>query len=151
MSHKASKAEKIVRERKIQQMILDGNSRNEIIRFGQEHWQLSPRTIDWYIKGCKKNVRDKLSEFQIDSLARHYALRSEILTWCFEQHKISSALRVAKDQAKLLGLYLPQRVQQMKTDFHGLSKQQCEQLLRGETITVAIHFDLVDGKLIFGV
>lgn len=148
MGCKATNAEKLRRESIIQQMLLDGASRKEIIRYAQENWQLSTRAVDWYIKSVNENIEKTLTESGIDSIERHYALDNEILSWCFEQKKINAALRVAKDQAKILGLYHRQRPRRMKVTCNGLNSQQCNQLANGEKIIIGIHLDLATGKLV---
>ena len=149
MGQKATEAEKNIRDKVIYQMLLDEKSRGEIVRFAREKWRISERTTDWYINRAKDNISKMAKDCQGDSLARHYALRSELISQCFEQNKPNMVLRIAKDQAKLLGLYRPQRIRQMKADFKGLTSEQCERLLNDESVIVSVNLDKNTGELVF--
>ena len=105
MGKKSSKFEKDGRVEEVRKMMIFGTSRDEVIRYAKEKWQISERTVDYYIAEAREinfsSIRTNPQEVLANALAHRQLLRSQ----AYEQNDLRLAFKIAQDEAKLLGLY----------------------------------------------
>ena len=105
MSKKSTKYEKDERVEEVRKMMLYGTSRDEIIRYAKDKWQVSERTVDYYIAEAREINGHILRESQSEALALAIEHRKLSRSEAHERKDYRLEFKIAKDEAKLMGLY----------------------------------------------
>lgn len=104
VNKKSTDAEVIQRVSEVQNLILQGHQRHEILRFTANKWQVSPRSTDEYIARATKNIK----EINLATLQDNSAIITTALWKAFrsavEVANISEQRQILMAIAKLKGL-----------------------------------------------
>jgi len=105
MRKKSTKYEKEERVEEVRKMMLYSTSRDEIISCAKDKWQVSERTVDYYIAEAREFNGQILRESQAEALAFAIEHRKLSRSEAHERKDYRLEFKIAKDEAKLMGLY----------------------------------------------
>jgi len=91
----------------IGERILQGYSRQEIHKFTKEKWNLSIAQTDNYIATIRRMWKEEFEAQRKDILIWHVQLRRHLLSQALQTEDWTLALEIAKDLAKIEGIYDP--------------------------------------------
>ena len=80
MAEKADYAESQKRVAEVAEMMLSGENRNEIVRFGSKKWGIGARQIEKYMVRARAALRAKINERTELSVNWHLRARMRILS-----------------------------------------------------------------------
>lgn len=114
MGKKASKAAIEQRIELIYRLILDGWETTAIIQNGTvKGWGVKERQIFVYLKRARQRMKKELAQYREVALEEHIAARRKLRR---EASDGRLALEVLRDEAKLLGLYAPKKLEHTGKD-----------------------------------
>jgi small-conductance mechanosensitive channel len=87
--------------------ILQGCSRQEILKYTKDKWNLSIARTDSYISTIRRMWKEEFEAQQKDILIWHVQLRRRLLSQALQAEDWALALEIAKDLAKIEGVYDP--------------------------------------------
>ena len=91
----------------IYRLILDGWESTAIVQNTTVRgWGVNARQVRTYIRRARKRMSDELEKYRQVALEEHIAARRKLRK---ETHDERVKLEVMRDEAKLLGLYAPER------------------------------------------
>lgn len=128
--NKANKAEMALRVEAVRGLLLTGYPTHEILRLVAEKWGVADRTVEYYIAQARRSILEASEERKVEVVAEHIEMRRNLLRKAHEGKDYRLALDILKDEAKLLGLYAPDRV---VMDF----RQEAEKLAAATGLDVA--------------
>src|SRR5271157_382535 len=102
---KSTKAEKENRLTKINELLLNGYSRVDIVQYSAENWNINERQTDKYIREVKENITTHFNQTREENIGIALARRENLYKDAREKNEIRTALEVDKDLRKLQGLY----------------------------------------------
>jgi len=105
MAEKADYAEAQKRVAEVADMMLAGENRNEIVRFGAKKWGIKARQIEKYMVKARAALRAKINERTELSVNWHLRARMRILSQAQRQRDARASLAVLRDIGELQGLY----------------------------------------------
>jgi len=105
MAEKADYAEAQKRVAEVADMMLAGENRNEIVRFGAKKWGIKARQIEKYMVKARAALRAKINERTELSVNWHLRARMRILSQAQQQRDARASLAVLRDIGELQGLY----------------------------------------------
>lgn len=105
MAEKADYAESQKRVAEVADMMLAGENRNEIVRFGAKKWGIKARQIEKYMVKARAALRAKINERTELSVNWHLRARMRILSQAQQQRDARASLAVLRDIGELQGLY----------------------------------------------
>lgn len=105
MAEKADYAESQKRVAEVAEMMLSGENRNEIVRFGSKKWGIGARQIEKYMVRARAALRAKINERTELSVNWHLRARMRILSQAQRQRDARASLAVLRDIGELQGLY----------------------------------------------
>jgi len=91
----------------IGEKILQGFSRQEIYKYTKEKWNLSIAQTDNYISTIRRMWKEEFDSQRKDILIWHVQLRHRLLSQALQTEDWALALEIAKDLAKIEGVYDP--------------------------------------------
>jgi len=91
----------------IGEKLLQGYSRQEIQRYTKEKWNLSIAQTDNYIATIRRMWKEEFDAQRKDILIWHVQLRRRLLSQALQAEDWALALEIAKDLAKIEGIYDP--------------------------------------------
>ena len=128
-----SKGELLLRVEVVRRLILEGRTRNEIIRNVAEQYKIKPRQCENYIKKARLSIQEEARTLEPNALAEHIAHRRDLRRRAAAAGKMVIELAAAEDEAKLLGLY--HMIDALvNIDMTKLTDAQLERLSQGENI-----------------
>jgi len=89
----------------IGEKILQGYSRQEIHQFAKEKWNLSIAQTDNYISTIRRMWKEEFESQRKELIVWHVQLRRRLLSQALQAEDWSLALEIAKDLAKIEGIY----------------------------------------------
>ncbi len=105
MAMKTTKAARLQRISDVAQLVAEGADRRALIRYASETWGVCERVVDDYLAGARELLRAQAEEDAADAMARHLAMRRDLYQTARSGGDVRGALEVARDEAKLLGMY----------------------------------------------
>ena len=106
---KADKLEHSKRVETVRQLILSGTEATRIVQTVTEQWQIKDRQGWNYIKSARALIQAATQPSREYLLAEHIAVRRSIRERARQAKDLQAELRAAQDEAKLFGLYAPER------------------------------------------
>lgn len=103
---KADTAEAMRRVAEIEEKLLSGESRAEIVRFCTNKYGLAARQIDKYMVRARQQLRKSINERTELSINWHIRARKRLLREANDQRDTRSALSVLRDIGELQGFYV---------------------------------------------
>jgi len=91
----------------IGEKLLQGYSRQEIEKYTKEKWNLSIAQTGKYIATIRRMWKEEFDAQRKDILIWHVQLRRHLLTQALQAEDWPLALEIAKDLAKIEGVYDP--------------------------------------------
>jgi hypothetical protein len=110
---KSSKAEVIKRVEEVFKLRLGGAEFADILQYAsapEQNWQVSPRQIWNYIAAADRLVKERFDAKAEHLLARHLLQRRQLYAHAMGAGDFRTALAVLQDEARLEGLYPPQKI-----------------------------------------
>jgi hypothetical protein len=103
---KATKAEISKRVNEVLEIRISGAEFHDILQYSSEHgWNVGERQLWNYIHAADKLLVERLEKDRDRIFARHVAQRRALYARCLNVGDFSSAGRILRDEAELLGLY----------------------------------------------
>lgn len=110
MAKKGSKAQRLLRERQVMEMLLSGHNRPAILQFASENWGVVNRTTDDYIKAATAEIATTEAKARENAISKHLARRNLYRKKAIAAGDLRLALEIDRDEAKLMGLYPSDKV-----------------------------------------
>jgi hypothetical protein len=130
MAKKASAATIDQRIELIYRLILDGWESTAIVQNPSvKGWGITDRQIRQYISRARTRMKKELAKYRKVALEEHIAARRKLRR---EASDGRLALEVLRDEAKLLGLYAPEKKERLNVDLGNLTTEQLERIAQGE-------------------
>ncbi len=109
---KATKAEVWQRVNEVLAIRLDGAEFHDILQYAAEKgWGVGERQLWNYVRAADKLLVERLERDRDKLFARHVGQRRALLGRCVTAGDYSTASRILRDEAELLGLYPPKRTE----------------------------------------
>ena len=130
MTKKASAATIDQRIELIYRLILDGWESVAIVQNKTvRDFNVKERQIRRYIQRARDRMDKELEQYRVGALSEHIAARRKLRR---DAKRAKDKLDILKDEAKLLGLYAPDKLQQLNLDLGSLTTEQLERIAQGE-------------------
>lgn len=105
MAGKVTKAEKLERVDAVLDLLLQSVSRRGILQFfANKGWDVSPRTVDWYIQQARKELVELSRQRREDEFALAREQLAMLLMRALAKGDLRTARLVRRDLTELLGL-----------------------------------------------
>ena len=111
MGNKATRDEATKRVETVRQLILSGLHSERIVQTITTEWNLQPRQGWNYIRKAREFIEQLTDEARPYLLAEHIAVRRSIRERARKDGDLRAELLAAQDEAKLFGLYAPERLE----------------------------------------
>jgi hypothetical protein len=108
---KADKLEHGKRVETVRQLILSGTEATRIVQTVAEQWGLKDRQGWNYIKHARALIQDATLPTRAYLLAEHVAARRSLRERARKKGDLRAELLALQDEAKLFGLYAPERIE----------------------------------------
>lgn len=92
------------RLRKIEELLLSGAARDDVIQYASQNWSIGKRQTDAYIGKVNTRLKLNLQKDLVENYNWHLEARKKLLLKCILKEKYGVALEILKDIAKLQGL-----------------------------------------------
>jgi tRNA A37 threonylcarbamoyladenosine modification protein TsaB len=112
MARKPTAAEYQKRINEVYLALINGSSRQDIHRYASKKWGANDRSTDALIARARKRLDEEAAEYRATAMAEHLAARRQLRKQAAQDKDKRLVLEVLRDEAKLLGLYEPEKVQQ---------------------------------------
>jgi len=116
MAKKSTDAEMEIRHATVAEMIVKGQSRQDILQYGSKEWNVSDRTIDSYIDAAWSKIKssvDKDVDKQVQLALSRY---EDLYKRSFQIQDYRECRQVQNDIVKLLGLAEAQKIDHVSSD-----------------------------------
>ena len=103
-----AKANAIESERRVTEiygLLLQRETRQNILQFAAETWGIESRQTAAYIAKARAQMKQEAKAARSTQFAEHIALRRDLYQKAVRKGSWFTALQVAQDEARLLGLY----------------------------------------------
>jgi molybdenum-dependent DNA-binding transcriptional regulator ModE len=103
-----SKCTQAVKEQRLNKVIrelLKETSRHDIVQEYSKKWDVSIRQVDTYIKEAKDQIVESVKEDRESDIELELKKRDDLYNQSYRQGEFQTCLNIARDKAKLLGLY----------------------------------------------
>ena len=107
--HESNKVEMEKRILEVSGMLLSGLSTREILHFASQNWGISERQTKTYIRRCYTLWRRDFKKKRKAGLDYHLAKREVLYNKNFKRGDFNACLEIAKDEARLEGLYVERK------------------------------------------
>lgn len=101
---RSTAAEKILRVEKVVDLLIVGNSRPEIIRFGEKEWGVGRHAVDRYIQDANRKLAKAADVHRATELAKAIRRCEHLYRKAYEAGDLNTARLVQKDLSDLLDL-----------------------------------------------
>jgi len=102
---KSTNAQILERVKEVINLLINGNSREDIVQYCTAQWKIKERQTDTYIKKAKKHIEEKV-EKEIDYNFNLTILRmNNLYKKSIDKKDYKTALSIQKELAQLLQLY----------------------------------------------
>ena len=103
---KAEAAEVALRVEEVLRIVLDGAQYHDVVQYSAEKgWNLKERQLREYMRRANELLVERQDKSRKQALARHLAMRKTLYGRTVNAADYRTALAIAADEAKLLGLY----------------------------------------------
>lgn len=144
MAGKSTKAEIELRVAAVRQLVLNGASHYDIVRFGSENWHITSRQTEDYLAEARKSIKEAADAYRDMAFAEHVEHRRALRRKANNNKQYKLELEIAKDEAKLLNLYPAERHEMtgkdggaISIDMHSLTDEQLAALIRAGMINAS--------------
>jgi len=134
MTGRSTDAETIERVNKIYQLLIQGWHRPEILQFGVKTWGISERSVDEYIRYANTDIKKNAEAKQKRALNYMLNRHSDLISRAYTEGNLRLALDVDREDAKLMGLYAPEKSSNLNINLNELTDEQLERLAKGENV-----------------
>ena len=107
--HESNELEMEKRILEVSRMLLSGLSTREILHLASQKWDISERQTKTYIRRCYILWRQDFKKKRKAGLDYHLAKREVLYNKNFNRGDFNACLEVAKDEARLEGLYVERK------------------------------------------
>ena len=101
---KSTNAEIEVRVQKVIDMVLDGFSRADIVRYAAKNWKLQSRQVDDYLKAAKEGIKEIAAPEKGEQTQTAIARLNRLYQKCHANGDFRTCLAIQESLSKLLGL-----------------------------------------------
>ena len=101
---RSTKAELLFRQDGVYSMLCDGLSRSNILLFAAEHWSVSERTADEYIRNARDRLHEDSSISREALMAEAFAAYRQIRQSAEKRGQCLAALKAVENMTNLAGL-----------------------------------------------
>lgn len=112
MARKPTAAEYQKRINEVYLALINGSNREEIVQYASKKWGVVARSADDLIARARKRLDEEAAEYRATAMAEHLAARRQLRKQASQDKDRRLMLEVLRDEAKLLGLYEPEKIQQ---------------------------------------
>jgi hypothetical protein len=130
------KATNALRDQRVQvvyQLLLQGFTSAQILQ-NIASWGLSPRSNAYYIAAATKRIRAAAAELRASMLEQMLARHADLRVKLYVAQDYATVLAVDKEDAKLLGLYAPEKGVNLQINWESLTDEQLRRVADGEDI-----------------
>lgn len=120
---KSTRAETESRVGAVIGMLLDGYSRDAIVQYGAEKWQLKVRMMDKYIAKANKSITARAKDDRESTVDWHLQSRKRLLVRAVNEKDYRLVKDTLRDLAELQGMY-PKKQLEIETKVVPVTKEQ---------------------------
>jgi hypothetical protein len=127
MAMKSTDAEVELRISIIYEMIIKGMSRKYIIRYGSEHWSVSSRTIDEYLKRVNAEIKEVFgNEYKRNLLSKQLAQLEDLYVKNYKIDDFRECRGIIESRSRMLGLNEPDKLEVKRIEVEIIDKLENE-------------------------
>ena len=120
MGVKSTDAEVELRINQVYTMVVKGDSRKDIVRYGSKTWDVSSRTIDEYLAKVHEEIKETYNkEYKENIISKQLVQLDDLYKKNYTNEDFKECRSLIETKSKLLGLNEPEK-RQVANDEHSI-------------------------------